>query len=228
MKELALITLFLATAQACAIKTKQCKPKTFHLKDTVGIFFTSATRTISSLIAAQFDKTTVATDIDPARSSVDASAGGALYYRAWSYLNTEASAAVTAPPSPPNVIGTAAVSQDFRGQPALLPLNSSITAFQLQSLCLLCFTSTGARAFQPVGCTVQVAGVDEGGRTHVQELTFTPARKRTRYACAAFPRERFGGLVRADLQLLQSVAAEEEATVVAFDDVTYTADVKTC
>ena len=136
---------------------------------------------------------------------------------------------MTPPPSPPNVAGTASITQALRGAPYFSPINTTVSSFQLVSLCYICVTNTLVGTVNPVGCTLQLNGQTTGGNVNTQPLPFKPDTLQvpTKYACASFPASRFSSLKNATLQLLKS-DLPKAAVVVAMDNVTYYASHQEC
>ena len=122
------------------------------------------------------------------------------------------------------------LSEQTRGQPGWSLVNTTYTAFDMDSLFLFCAANLEVPVGPVfVGCTLQFTGVRASdGQTVVQEGSFNPATLPTanKYTFVQFSKD-FTGLKSLSIQLIQSVTPQR-LTVPIMDNFAYDAYYKTC
>ena len=153
-----------------------------------------------------------------------------MFYNVFDYDNLALSGVALKPPSGSYAITTGPVAQAKEGQPAFLPMNSSVVFFDEKSICYACIVDAVTSVDVATSCKIQISGVkytgtSVTGATEVQELVYNPALLPVgqSFNCTTFGTN-FLALFRVDVVLLSAVLPNPEDQVVPLlDSNAYTA-----
>ena len=112
----------------------------------------------------------------PTLALVDGTAGGALYYNAFSYAQHNATSITLVPNTPPYNIGSGVTAQLQEETPGWKFQNSSILSFTEHTMYYSCqvYDAIGQPAV-PETCMIQATGTTTTGKKVRQNLVYTPA-----------------------------------------------------
>lgn len=130
------------------------------------------------------------------------------------------------PPSKPNYVYIGPIGESTGGEHQLLPANSTVKYFNLESLAYACAAQA---SLAPVTRTIQISGKKApqfGGTEEQVELVFNKATTTgvlvSSYDTFTFPAAQFQGLVSATVDII-SAPLTTVVTEGLFDNVKYTA-----